>query len=1335
MARRLIVHGTQPTSAGGLAHLIAPTGDRFVRKERSADDYKGYTLHEQIYALPDTYIGSIERYVRQEFILDWVAAKLSIANVELAEGIIRCYLEILSNAGDNADASRRFGVPAGSISVTMDRNRVTVRSEGEPIPVVPKQDMSSAERCLTFIDFVFGQLLTSSHYDTRVIRMGCGKNGFGAKLVNIFSLLMQVKVGDPRRPVDPNDLSKGYRGGHEHISVWEGNMTRHVTSQSSPAFVYGPLSDGTTGWGAPADAKFYTGPAYVEVSWVLDFKRFECHQAGPDSPLGYPDEAFGLFARYLADFSLTCKVPVSFNGVDMDVRNIRDYGTMYFTEEQCATAITHYEWDGGEPPEAIGKLRAAAREKFLAQCPTADCVPIVEMCILDTPDNARVLSFVNGLMTIDGGVHVDEPYAAVSKEVLTEINKTVTGGRAKRGKVKKGEEKKPDAKLPHLTPSDVKPHVSIIINCRLPDPIYTSQSKTKLSRPKPKITIPDTLFTAMGRWSLTERLLATLDAKMFKTLAKSDGKKRRHVLMDKGEDANDAGGPLSNECILYIVEGKSASAYPKKRIVMTPGGKNKCGYYPLKGKPLNVTDAPYMQISENEEINAVKKMMGFREGVDYKDPEMRKTLRYGFLMGNMDADSDGKHIIALWLNILFRRWPSILELGLFGFLMTPVVRLFDGTKCVMRFYSPAEYNAWAAKNPGHGYKVKYYKGLGTSRDVDIKDDLSTAPMVICVYDDRTTGPALDLAFRKTQADQRKEWIQKWRTATKVEDVVAVPMSLFLHRGIESIINHDLVDYTVDSLFRAIPSFKDGLKKSQRQGLYYMLTNWNYGHSRGDSEKVAEIACATSKLVKYHHGPKSMADTLIGMAQDFVGANNLIFLRQDGQFGTRDEGGADGADGRYSETRPEWWIQYAYFKELVELITCRTVEGKEVEPGWLPCIVPMHVINGTAGVATGHSTFLPAHNPYAVIRWLVDRCRGIEKPEPLVPWYHGFNGTIEIMRAPPSTTADNVDILTAAFSAEATLGDPVKVPKPSRLTIARVEKSPRLSIMRTPEIKLPLPEEITEPVDASTYLPPLPPPTPKNESTDETLSGTAALTRMGGRRIKGVSMKTQGVFTVTGVRGDGKHNILVTELPIGRWLHDYRKWLEQLLKDKKIEDFKDNSTTEVPHYTIIGFSHAKGVNHETLRLSRSYGLSNQNLLDDDGYPVHCKDTQAVMEMYYQNMIDLYTKVIANRIAKMEEEIVDYNYRFQFITAVLEEKITVFRRPKGEIHLRMDELKIPRKYLGVVKLLDFSAEEMEECRSIVLAETVQLIELRKLAPQAVWSEKLYAFDAALRHHKYE
>lgn len=93
--------------------------------------------------------------------------------------------------------------------------------------------------------------------------------------------------------------------------------------------------------------------------------------------------------------------------------------------------------------------------------------------------------------------------------------------------------------------------------------------------------------------------------------------------------------------------------------------------------------------------------------------------------------------------------------------------------------------------------------------------------------------------------------------------------------------------------RSIPSLMDGLKPSQRKILYAC-----FKRNLKNEIKVAQLAGYVAEHSAYHHGEMSLCSTIISMAQNFVGSNNLNLLEPIGQFGTRHQNGKDHASARY-----------------------------------------------------------------------------------------------------------------------------------------------------------------------------------------------------------------------------------------------------------------------------------------------------------------------------------------------------------------------------------------------------------------------------------------------------
>lgn len=891
--------------------MLSPT--KTIRKGAlRADDYKGLSDKKHIYQITDTYIGSDEQTEREEWVFRFAKNQLEKRKITVSQAVERLFLEILSNAGDNAFSSRNSGVDPGEINITMTETRITIRNGGLPIPIEVNKEMG-----LYAPEMIFGVLRTSANYDPSVIRMGCGRNGFGAKLVNIFSKEFSIDVAD-------NIRKKRYR------QTWRDNM--EVREE--------PIIEN------------YKGPSYVEVSYLMDFKRFKYQENK------YPAEVFALFGRLALEMSMNCKVPLVINDAKYDVVDIQNFCKYIFPEDALSTSIVHIEKD--EPM-------------------------YVEICLLDTPDAGETLSYVNGMITRDGGVHVEAVIKAISNVLLEKLNNS---------KAVKNINKDDAKKKNILTLADIRPHISIVMSCRIPDPKFTSQTKTQLSGPQLKFEFPEKLFTHIYKWSLITRLYATLEAKQMKNLQKTDGKKRRHILLEKGEDANEAGGAQSKKCTLFIVEGKSAMGYAVKAISSIPNGRNFYGILPIRGKLLNVMNANAQQIAENEELIEIKKMLGLKEGMDYSSQEAFATLRYGYVVILTDADDDGKHIMGLILNFFYCRFNTLLNRGYIYYLRTPILRVYSG-KQMLKFYSAGEYDTWKAKTPNaHNWKHRYYKGLGTSKDSDILDDFKSPKMVLCLYDDRCPD-SFKLAFDSKYSNQRKTWIATWKQAFDIEDVKECPISRFIHQ--------EFIQYSVSNLHRSIPRVMDGLKVSQRKVLWTAFQHWKgpvMGQlMKGPKEiKVERFASITAEATNYHHGGNCLSETIIAMAQNFVGANNMPYFTQDGQFGTRNFGGEDAAQPRYPDTRPQEWLKYVYRFEDFPLMERAVDEGNEVEPvSFLP-IIPMALINGCLGIGTGHSTFIPNCSPMEIVDWLLSKLERKTILPSVLPWYRGFTGNIKIKTA-------------------------------------------------------------------------------------------------------------------------------------------------------------------------------------------------------------------------------------------------------------------------------------------------------------------------------------------------
>lgn len=882
---------------------------------------------EHILRNPDMYVGSMDATESNELLM--VNNLFTEKKIWISDALKRIFLEVLSNAGDNVIYSRQHNVSPGTIEVRVDEKSFMVINEGKEFPV----EVFDKETGELNPKFVFGVFRVSSNYSGD--RAGAGKNGYGAKLANLLSKTFVVDIKDSKN-------SQDYQG------IWRNNMSE-FSDRSIPGY-----SQKAGKWVPNKGPKVKNNR--VKIYSEVDFSKFTV-KGKPMTE--FSEDIVNLFKRYTVEYSITCRVPVVFNNVKYDFVSLKKFSSLIFPEK---TKTAYYIGGNKIPDEPLKELESKAEKKeFMTDSSH------IEVLVLDTPKQGKTISYVNGLMTTNNGIHVNKFLTKFKSEVF-------------------------DSSKVAIRMDDIQHNFSFIVVARVLNPLYDSQTKTELKKADTiRLKFDDKFFKQFTTWSAYSAITEVTKKKVSKT----DGTNQKHVNVTKLEDAIRAGDKdyeQRSKCTFYLVEGESAAAYPKKRIAMM-GGKEYNGYYPIQGKFINVTNTKE-DLDTKVEFTNIKKALGLKENVDYSIEANFKQLRYGKIIITTDADVDGKHILSLILNMFSEKWPGLLQQNFVHYLMTPVIRVYKNEKAdevIQKFYIEEEFEEWIKTNKQKVF-IKYFKGLGSSTDKDIIDDVSDAPIVKCVPGD-TTAEVLKRAFDAKNSDVRKKWIEESRSGNQVDTLVEIKKPLY-SREINSIINIDLAEFSVSNLFRAIPSQKDFLKKSQRQVIYAMLEEFKYGDVK-ITKKVANTASIVSQRVNYHHGETSLYDTIIGMAQTFVGSNNLAFCYQDGQFGTRDKGGDDAAAPRYISTRPEAWVKLAYNKEMIDIIEKRKVEGENAEPVWLPCDIPIGLINGCEGIGTGWSTKIPSINPLVCIDYLIAKCERKSElfSQEFEPWYNLFKGDI------------------------------------------------------------------------------------------------------------------------------------------------------------------------------------------------------------------------------------------------------------------------------------------------------------------------------------------------------
>lgn len=882
-----------------------PPSAKKGKKGGATDQYQKLTQLEHILKRPDTYIGSVEQTTEQLWVYNSTTESMENRKVSFVPGLYKIFDEILVNAADNKQRDKNMNELR--VWVDAEKGVIAVRNNGRGIPIEihGKEDMYIPE-------MIFGHLLTSSNYDDDQAKVTGGRNGYGAKLTNIYSTQFDLETVDSRQ-------KKRYK------QTWRNNMSVMEKARIDPS----------------------KDDDYTKITFKPDFKKF-----GMDKM----DEDFeALVKRRVYDMAGTCSgVKVYLNNERIKIKKFKEYMEMYTK----AIKTENLANDGKAPEQVI--LVDTPHERW-------------EIGFAVSDGSFQQVSFVNSISTTSGGSHVNYIADQICDKLEEIVNKKNKGG----VKLKKAQ---------------IRNHIFLFVNCLIVNPAFTSQTKeqltTKPSQFGSKPQVSEKFLKDIAKTEAVNNILHFAQQKADKVLAKSDGNRRQRMNNSKLTDANWAGTKNGHLCTLILTEGDSAALLALAgRAVVSP---DRFGVFPLRGKILNVRDASVDQISKNAEIQNIKRFLGLQHKKEYTD---RTGLRYGHLMIMTDQDHDGSHIKGLLINFLQVQYPSLLRME--GFLMefiTPIVKVWKGdpkkTKVKHDFFTMPEYEAWKAQ-PGNekGWDHKYFKGLGTSDVTDAETYFQDLDTHLKEFHKMREGEPelIDLAFSKKKADARKQWLGNFVPGTYLDMAGNQKITY------DDFINKELILFSMADNVRSIPSVIDGFKPGQRKVLYTC-----FRRNLKKDVKVVELAGSVSGLTAFAHGETSLQQTIVGLAQNFVGSNNINCLEPSGNFGSRLQGGQDAASARYIYTRLSPFARRIFQQSDEALLTYNTDDGKTIEPEMYVPILPMILVNGADGIGTGWSTSIPNYKPEDIIDNLKRRMDGDSKDamQPMTPWFRGWTGEVE-----------------------------------------------------------------------------------------------------------------------------------------------------------------------------------------------------------------------------------------------------------------------------------------------------------------------------------------------------
>ncbi len=838
---------------------------------------------EHVLKRPDSYVGPVDA-VREPY---WVLSgkKFKKTTTKYSPALLKIFDEVLVNAIDRNSMYPKQ-VTSISINVDKDTGMVTIDNNGPLGGLVvqknQKEDVWNPE-------LVFGHLLTSTNYDDTQKRIVGGRNGYGAKLANIYSKWFSVVIKDPETK-------------QEYSQEWFDNM-----STCYP----------------PKMKKFNGATASVSVSFKPDWSRF-----------GMKDMENGIYKImekrvWDANICTSANCKVKFNGEALPKQNFEAYAKMHDGVENVYSATTD-RWS---------------------------------VCIGPSEDGMEQVSFVNGICTTKGGTHVDHVASLVASGIIDDMAKKIK-----------------------LKPQQVKATFRIFVKATLENPTFSSQVKSECTLKVPdfgsRFEMPKTFVKNVLKTGISDELTALSKFKEMKELAKTDGGARKSKItgIPKLDDANKAGTAQSKKCTLIVTEGDSAKTLAVAGLSVV--GRDHYGVFPLRGKCKNVRDASVAQLSSNQEFSDLKKILGLQQGKEYTDVS---ELRYGRLMIMTDADNDGSHIKGLIINMIHAFWPSLLDLGFVVSMVTPIIKATKGSQS-KSFYTDSAFRTWYGDGKA-GWRIKYYKGLGTSTSAEAREYFKMIETLTVKFDvDVMTDESVVLAFDKKKADARKTWLLE--STAKEANQLEVSYGNIKQLDISEFIHKDLVNFSLADLKRSIAHVADGLKPSQRKVMYSCFQK-----NLKDEMKVAQLAAYVAEKSAYHHGEVSLAETIVKLANDYTGSNNINLLEPCGQFGTRLMGGKDASQTRYIFTKLSKEARTIFDPKDDDILTYLDDDGRSIEPEYYMPTLPMVLVNGSEGIGTGFSCYVPPFNPEDIKTNILSATRG-QGMTKMTPWFRGFKGTIQ-----------------------------------------------------------------------------------------------------------------------------------------------------------------------------------------------------------------------------------------------------------------------------------------------------------------------------------------------------
>ena len=903
---------------------------------------KNISNYESIRLNPDKSIGRNERNEYELHGFNIEHGKVEKSKFHITDILYNIFDEIATNALDHAIKTRlsnHFNI-VKNIAISFDEDSITVTNDGPGFDIDRFVTEKSSGKTFYGPEAAFTLLNTSSNYDKSETLYSGGKNGHGAKLTFIYSKKLIIDTTSITYNAEniPTEVVR-----YQQNLVFDSRTFKpnsELPNITRTPFV-GPIRTGTL-------IRFFPDPDALDGCVVKDIEPLIIRRA-----------------MEMTQFFEPGAINISLNGSPIHNSPLPEYTKKFVVPKVSST-----------------------RTPVLCHV----CGPIMpdvfqwKFSLYVSPNGHKqdIVSYVNGMYTPQGGSHVNHVLNIVSGLIYDRLS----------DKYKESEKKKKSSDNVGVTKSVIKGMISGMIIAFIDKPQFESQIKAKVSVPQKRIPPITGISNEAIKHFLNRGLIKKIEDRI-ELLTRSRLTKEMNELKCKGrrikvDKYRPAGFALSRshdqkmKATLIISEGDSANGQVIKGLkVLGQKGADIFGTFPVRGKVINAMKQKEQKVHNNVIFKSIVTILGLEFKKDYT--HTKRGLNYGRVLIFTDADEDGTHIKGLIISIFQEEWPSLLKSDDFIYaLKTPYVRVKKGDTTRHEFYSLRQYKSYVDVNGPFNSSLQswYYKGIGSNTDDEIADIFERLTDHFVVFRwDLESSDWINVAFG-TSPQARREWLKGYDP--NADDGASYEASEITY---STFINEHMKNFACYDNWRKIPSLLDGLKPVQRKIIY--------GMKKLNSKKKSKMNILCAKLMAishYAHGEGSIQQAAFRMGQCITGINNLNLLKPEGNFGSREEHKC--AQPRYAYTKLEPWTQLIFRPEDDPILIPTIQEGKVVEPLTYAPIIPMILVNGTDGIGTAHSTFIPKYKLGALINIILARLDMDMRRYKLSPYYVYFKGTIE-----------------------------------------------------------------------------------------------------------------------------------------------------------------------------------------------------------------------------------------------------------------------------------------------------------------------------------------------------